>query len=211
MTVVDLTLRIPLREGGKPTSVERDVLIASAGATYTGVVYDFSFSSMAGTYIDFPGHIRETDDGLDAASYPVDKLLRVDSAVIHLDRASGSGAVSAEELDAACPPCDGVGAIVLNALGARRFDEIEERSVFLGSDAVSWLIDRGIHLFVSDIYESTAIHGVFNDLFGAGISTVCSPVNLQALTDPRAKLSVFCPAFPGVTQIPCRLIAELED
>jgi len=211
MALVDLTLRTPQHENGVPTSVERELLISSDGATYTGMIYDFGFGSMVGTYVDFPGHIKETDDGMDAANYPVEKLFRVDCAVIHLDRESGSGAVSAEELQQACPCCAGVGAIVLNALGKRRFDEIEERSVFLSSEAVAWLIGTGIHLFVSDIYESKGIHGVFSDLFGAGVSTVCSPVNLSALTESKAKLSVFFLAFPRVTQIPCRLLAELEE
>jgi kynurenine formamidase len=166
---------------------------------------------MTGTYIDFPGHIRDTDDGMDAATYPVTRLFRVQSSVIHLDRADGSGAVTAADLRAACPSPVRNGGMVINALGRKRFDEVKFRSVFLSSDAVAWIADQGVHLVVSDIYESAALHGVFGDFFRRGVLTVCSPVNLDALTTARVLLTVLTPAFRGVTQLPCRLLAELIE
>lgn len=210
--LVDLTLVVPGKENGHDTVMLKErVITSSSGASYTGMVYDFHFGSMAGTYIDFPGHIKETDDGIDAANYPVEELFRVDAAVIHLDRKSGSGGISADELKDACDQAGNGSALIINALGKLRFDDVEERSIFLEEEAVQWIINTGIHLLVSDVYESKAIHGVFHDLFAAGISTVCCPVNLDKLTVPRVRLSVFYLLIPGVTQVPCRVIAEVGD
>ena len=182
----------------------------SPGVEYTGVIYEFKMGSMAGTYIDFPGHIAETDDGQDAYNYPLEKLYCRRAAVIRLDRWDGSGGVTASELAAACPvkiqPGD---ALIVNALGDRQFYDIENRSVFFEMDAVEWIIEQGVELLVSDIYESQALLGVFLKLFKAGISTVCRPVNLHKLEDAEVKLTIMPLPLRGVTQIPCRLVAEL--
>lgn len=212
MRLVDLTLTIPATEGGKKTAALRKVSVKQEnGAGYTGTVYDFAHDSMVGTYVDFPGHIKETDDGTNADNYPIEKLFRVDATVIRLDKPDRSGAVTALELENACPGPVATGGLILNALGSKRFDEIEYRSVYLDRDAVAWIADTGIHLFVSDIYESQSLHGVFWNLFKAGISTVCSPINLDQLTTPRAKLTVLPVRFAGVTQLPCRVVAELIE
>jgi len=211
MRLIDLSLPIDgLGAADAPVRLE-ERSIGSEEKKYTGMVYHFAHDGMTGTYIDFPGHIKETDDGLDAATYPLEKLYRVDASVIHLDRPDRSGGVGADDLAEAHKfPIEG-GALVINALGERRFDEIEERSVWLTTDAVQWIVDTGVHLLVSDIYESQALHGVFYDLFEGGVSTVCLPVNLHQLTVPRVKLTVLSAPFRGVTQLPCRLLAELPD
>ncbi|MFH1475991.1 MAG: cyclase family protein [Verrucomicrobiota bacterium] len=206
MALIDLSLPVPVQmPDGSVTAAREELRIQN----YTGMIYHFRHDSMAGTYIDFPGHIKETTDGFDAANYPFEKLFRVKATVIHLDRAGGSGAVTAMELAAACPKPFRGQALVLNALGVRRFDAIESRSVWLGRDARRWIIERKIHLLVSDIYESQALEGVFLDLFGAGITTVCLPINLAALTTPYVRLTALPLRFETVTQLPCRVVAEL--
>ena len=210
MALIDLTLPVQkLQDGRETVSLERRAH-RHRHVSYTSQVYRFTHDSMVGTYLDLPGHITETDDGIDAAGYPLHGLYRIDAVAIHLDRADGSGAVCADELAAACPcPVSG-GALILNALGERRFDEIVERSVFLDRDTVRWIAGTGIHLLVSDIYESIEPWGVFLKLFESGISTVCYPINLHRLTAPRAKITVLPARFPGVTQLPCRIVAEAD-
>jgi kynurenine formamidase len=181
------------------------VNLKSPGIEYTGVCHNFAINSMAGTYIDFPGHIAETDDGQDAKNYPPDKLFRRSAKVIHLD--CESGAVSAEKLAANCPPGKS-DALIINALGKRRFDEIPERSVYLDKSAVNWIIEQGFELLISDIYESTQLEGVFYYLFQAGVTTICCPVNLDELTNPEVKITALPLPVAGARQIPCRLIAE---
>ena len=207
MSLIDLSLPLPVRApDGSATVALEELRIQN----YTGMIYHFRHDSMAGTYIDFPGHIKETADGFDAANYPMEKLFRVEATVIHMDRAGDSGAVTAAELAAACPHPFRGQALVLNALGARRFDAIESRSVWLGRDARRWIMDRHIHLLVSDVYESKTREGVFLELFQAGIATVCHPVNLSALVTPYVRLTALAARFATATQLPCRVLAEMS-
>lgn len=211
MKLIDLTSEPGKTAEGSLNIERRDLHLQSPGVEYTGVIYEFRMGSMAGTYIDFPGHIAEIDDGQNAFNYPLEKLYRRRAAVIRLDRRDGSGGVAASELAAACPveirPGD---ALIVNALGNRQFYEVGHRSVFLEMDAVEWIIEQGVELLVSDIYESQALLGVFLKLFKAGISTVCCPVNLHKLEGAEVKLTLMPLPLRGVTQIPCRVMAELK-
>jgi kynurenine formamidase len=212
MEIIDLTFEPGKAPGGFFKSRRNDVHLKSPNMEYTGVVYEFEMSSMAGTYIDFPGHITETADGQDAANYPLEKIYRRRAVVIHLDRLNGSGEVTATELASACPAEIRAGdALVINALGSRQFHEIDERSVFFGHDSIEWIIAQKVELLVSDIYESKALLGVFYKLFKAGISTVCFPVNMNQLTVPEIKLTVMPLPIRGITQIPCRVVAEISE
>ena len=182
------------------------------GATrYTALFHHLNLWSMSGTYIDFPGHLTATDDGLNSDNYPLAKLYRVKAAVIHLNRRSGSGAISKEELAAACPPLRGAKALIGNALGARRVDAIEHQSVYLSGEAVGWIARRRVHLLVSDVYESACNpQNVFHTLFDHGVSTVCCPINLSSLKTPLVRLTVLPLKLPGAVQAPCRVVAEWE-
>jgi len=67
--VIDLTLSAPaVLAGGRIVRVEERRLDSQRGP-YTGMIYHFAHDGMTGTYIDLPGHIKETDDGADAANY----------------------------------------------------------------------------------------------------------------------------------------------
>jgi kynurenine formamidase len=212
MRLVDLTFPVQAKQDGQPTVRVEKRHIQTTASRHVANVCHFSHDSMVGTYIDFPGHIEHTDDGVDAANCPIERLFRIDATVIHLDRADGSGKIRAEELAAACPDGASGGALILNALGRRRFDDIAWRSVYLGRDAVQWIMATGVHLFASDVYESDDDpQGVFGALFSAGVSTVCLPINLDKLTVPQAKLTVLTARFPGVAQLPCRVLAEVDS
>lgn len=203
MKLVDLTF-----ESGVE-SEEYRLNMESPGGKYTGVCYNFKINSMAGTYLDFPGHIAETDDGQNAKNYPLEKLYRRPAKVIHLNRTAG--AVTAEDLEEACSRKPEKGdALIINALGKLRFDEIPARSVYLDRSAVEWIIGQEVELLISDIYESTKLEGVFYYLFEAGISTVCYPVNMDKLNAKEVKITILPLPVEGVTQIPCRIIAEME-
>jgi kynurenine formamidase len=210
--LVDLTLEAEATQQGRPTAQAREVVITpDRDPPYTAAVYDFRHNGMLGTYLDLPGHIRATDDGADAANFPLARLYRLSAAVLRLDKASGAGEVTEAELAAAGPPPPAGGGLVVNALGSRRFDQIDPRSVYLGRRAVEWIVDSGTRLLVCDIYESQPLHGVFARLFVAGIATVCRPVNLHLLAGPEVRLTVLTARFRGVTQLPCRVVAEMED
>lgn len=208
--LVDLTL--PMNGPGHPRAVaSRQTVTIRKSMTYVATRYEFAHDSMQGTYLDFPGHVVDTEDGADAENYPLARLAGVRAAVLHLDRPDGSGAVSAADLLGVCPPLDSCGAMIVNALGCRRYDAIEERTVWLSRDAVEWICGTGIHLLVSDVYESRPLHGVFLELFKSRIVTVCCPVNLHLLTAPRVRLWALPLRIPGVNQLPCRAFAEVAE
>ena len=212
MTLVDLTLPVSQIENGVPTTTLEQWPIRMGGVEYTGMVYRFNHWSMSGTYIDLPGHIKETDDGTDADNCPLASVYELDSAVLHLERNGRPGKISREELERACSVVEPTRGMIVHALGSRQFDEVPERSVALSADAVSWIVERGTQLLVSDVYEHDAEpEGVFVDLFSAGVAAVCNPINLQELREPRVKLTALFPRFPSVTQLPCRAIARIGE
>lgn len=209
MGLIDLTLPSNGSAAGRDPFQTEEKRISNPAGAYTGIIHHFRHNSMVGTYIDFPSHVQETDDGSDAANYPPEKVFRVPAAVIHLDRADGSDKIGADELAAGCPDWNKGGALILNALGVRRFDQIAGQSVYLGKDAVSWISRNGFHLLISDVYESNADpQNVFPDLFKGGVSTVCCPVNLHLLTEPEFRVTVLFPRFVRATQLPCRVLVE---
>lgn len=207
--LIDLTDTVSAKHQEYPPASAEDLSIKTGDIYYTARIYHFRHDSMLATYLDFPGHIRSTDDGSDAAHYPLDKLYRQPATVIHLHRTSGSGPVSASDLRQALPGGLHTPVCIINALGDQRYDTITYRSVYLSNDAAQWLASSGIHLLASDIYESDqSPQGVFPLLFGAGISTICHPINLHKLPTSGCRLTALPLRFPGVTQIPCRVMAE---
>ena len=206
MSLIDLSGEFP------PEAVRkirlREVPLKSAQTAYTGMVYDFEVNSMNGSYIDLPGHIRETDNGERADNVPMENFYRVPCSVIRLDRKSGSGAVSAAELEQAFGGKVATPALMINALGPLDPDEIDNRSVWLDFSALDWMIEAGVRLLLSDIYESKALHGVFLKLFAAGISTVCGLRNMCKVRGRFAEVTVLFPKIATLTQIPCRVLAD---
>jgi kynurenine formamidase len=220
MEILDLTLVAEQTEQQKTAPdrpwTERRTLktnvwtIPAGGEAYHARVHVFNNWSMTGTYLDLPGHIVETDDGDDAATLPVERLFRVPADVIRLDRQDRSGAVTADDLAAACPPGAAAEALIVNALGDRRFDAIVERSVFLSRDAIRWIIGRRVRLLVADVFESAEIpQNVFPMLFGAGVATICCPECLGRIRAPRVRVTALPIRMRGATQIPCRFVVEV--
>jgi len=175
--------------------------------SYDAVIHRLTIGSMCGTYIDFPGHICSTDDGIDAANYPIGKLYRQKTFAVHLAKENGAGAVTGEELAAAAGQNVEADCVIINALGKRNPEDIALRSVWLSTSAVQWIIDTGCHLVISDIYESQKLEGVFGRFFSAGISTVCCPANLCQVPAESSVTVLFC-NVPAMKQLPCRVVAE---
>jgi hypothetical protein len=202
MKLIDLTL-----PWNSIKTDEQLVRLKSDRTAYTGVVYDFRINSMTGSYIDFPGHIRETADDMHAGNFPLYSLYRVPATLLR-PKLSGSGitAVELEETRGNLPPTK---CLVIHGRAGTDMPLIS-REIYLTMEAVDWIIDSGCKLLVSDSYESERLDGVFLKLFGAGISTVCMPVNLDKLTSQLMKITVFTPLLDGIVQVPCRIAAEIE-
>ncbi len=205
MTIIDLTR--PFANEPLFRLDAADVPLISDATRYTGVIYQLHLDSMCSTYIDLPGHIRETDDGRTAESADIGQFFRMPAHVVHLSRQSGSGAVTGTELSAGH---DGLKTecLVVNALGKLDATDIDERTVWLDNTAIDWILSTGCRVLISDIYESRRLEGVFQRLFKAGVSTICLPVNLFKLKEIATITALFCPV-PKMTQIPCRVLAEV--
>ena len=206
MAYVDLTADFRGRKV-LPEILQREVALKSDKTEYTGVVYNISTSTMMGSYIDFPGHIRETDDGVNGANSDLADFTNMSAAVIRFDQAGQPGGITAEDLENAYGGVPDTQAVIINALGSVSSFDIPPRSVYLTLDAVEWLKKTPCKVLVSDIYESTALEGVFLKLFEGGISTVCEPANLHKLPAGKVKLTVHFAKIP-ITQLPCTLVAE---
>lgn len=203
MPIIDLT-----RHTFEEFQIEtKYVNLQSHKTKYTGVIYQYQAGSMDFSYIDFPGHILETDDGVTAANVDIEDYYRVPATVIRMDLPDKFGGVTREMLEHACGGMPQTPAVVINALGDLDPRDVALRSVWLTLDAVDWLIESGCKLVVSDIYESNDIEGVFLKLFKAGITAVCEPVKLGKINSRQIRLSViFQPV--DATQVPCRIIGE---
>ena len=207
--MIDLSCPIPVKTAEKIRL--KEIPLKSAQTAYTGMVYDFELNSMDGSYIDLPGHIKETDDGQRADNVPPEQFYRMPCSVIRLNRTNRSGAVSAAELEQAFGGKVMTPALMINALGTLEPDEIDQRSVWLDFSALDWIIGSGVRLLVSDIFESPRLDGVFLKLFKAGVSTVCEPRHMSRITKKIVELTVMFPNIPGMTQIPCRILADEEN
>lgn len=208
--LLDLTLSV--EQDPQTMSIEKKHLVQEDGTEYDGVIHNFCYKGTSSTYIDFPGHIAGYDDGTDAANYKLEKLYQVKTVIIKLNRDCSSGKVCKEDLLESVNvdlEKEKPGAIIINALGNKRFDEIKNRSVWLSTEAVEWLVSLGIHLIISDIYESAGLHGVFGTFFKSGVSTVCCPVNLDKINKNVFTVTCLPAKFEKCQQLPCRLIAEL--
>lgn len=207
MTYVDLTANFRAWGAGAEITT-REVALKSEHTQYTGVVYNITTSSMMGSYIDFPGHIKETDDGVNGANADLADFCAMPCTVIKFDRANKPGGITAADLLAACGGVmPDTPAVIINALGSTASFDIPQRSVYLTLDAVELLKKTPCRLLVSDVYESTALEGVFLQLFSGGIATVCEPANLDKLPAGKVKLTVLFPKI-AITQLPCALVAE---
>ncbi|MFH0797521.1 MAG: cyclase family protein [Candidatus Omnitrophota bacterium] len=203
MKIIDLTTEIT---GGVSRTL---VPIRMKDSLYQGIIHNLVLSSMSGTYLDLPGHILEFDNRLDAGNYPLEKLFMVPTTVIRLKREGLGREIRAEELKATGISVKGKGLIIDTGWNPRSIDSPEV--YFYGKDAVGWIISQEIDLFISDVYENHADpRGIFVELFKAGISCVCIPVNLDKISKEEVKICVVPLKIPGVVQLPCRLLAIEE-
>jgi len=203
MRIIDLTAEIP--ETGKRSVVK---IPMPGGDCYKGVVYDFPLSSMSGTYLDFPGHIEEFDDGRNAANYPLKKLFLVETTVVRLRRKGMPREINGKELEDAGIAVKTPGLLVkVDDWNLASPEEISQ-APFYGKSAIRWVVSKRINLFVSNVYENHADRqGVFVEFFRAGIACVCIPANLDRITRERIKLCAIPLKIPGAVQLPCRLLA----
>ncbi|HRU05685.1 MAG TPA: cyclase family protein [Candidatus Brocadiia bacterium] len=207
MRVIDLTRSITF-----PAAVadKRDynIPLSIRGEKYTALCHRFDMDGMSGTYIDFPGHIAEFDNGQHAGNAPLEDLFVLDGTVIHLDRKGRGREVTAEELRATGVKVKGQ-ALLIHALGHQDCAQVDEATIpYFGPSAIQWIVSHPLRLFASDIYEKRPdLQGVFPELFRRGVCTVCMPANLDQLTQTYVRFCAIPARMEGVVQAPCRFFA----
>ena len=204
MRLVDLTLPIEF-SGDGPRREDYFIPLAVQGRSFKALCHRFAFDGMSGTYLDYPGHAVETDDGDHAGVCPLERLFMLPTTVIHLDRDPADRVVTAAELEGAGVEVRGE-ALIIHALGAKRSSDFTETTIpYFGPDAVEWIASHDIRLFASDIYENRAdLQGIFTELFARGVSCVCQPVNLDRLHETYPRCCVIPARMEGAVQLPCR-------
>ena len=210
MRIIDLTFPVGATGEKTPEHETYIVKLPIKGDTYDGVCHRFQWHSMTGTYLDFPGHIAEFDDGADAANYPLDRLFMVDTTFIRLDREGRAREITAAELDETGIQVRG-GALFIHARGETPWHESPGDIPYYDPSAIEWIISKDIHLFLSDVYEKHPDQqGIFVELFRHRISCVCCMVGLDQIRQERVKVCAIPIAAPGVKQVPCRLLVVEE-
>ena len=149
LRAVDLTCPATFSRHLPPECRESRLELKSAATRYTGVVYDLRLNGMSGSYIDFPGHIAETDDGRRADNVDLTEFYRMDATVIHVDRTEKSGGITGAELEAVCGGVPNTPAIIIHSMGPKDPPDINFRSSWLTMDAVEWLIAAKCRILVS--------------------------------------------------------------
>ena len=149
MKLIDLTYPMEETYKNKPAVIPSFFPLKIKGKPYSAVIYDFNWGGMMGSYIDFPGHIKETDDGVDAFRAPLENLYELPAAVIHLKREGTPGPISAKELEETRVKVPRGGGLIVNALGKKRFNEVPPNSVYFGRDAIKWIVGTKIKLILN--------------------------------------------------------------
>ena len=204
MRIVDLTHKIvfPSPEADKE---DYHIPLSIKGRAYKALCHKLRCDGMSGTYLDFPGHVVETDDGLHAGNCPLEDLFMLPATFLRLNREGKGREVTADALEAAGAEVRGK-ALIVHALGDRGFfDYTNDTIPFFGDSAVGWILDKGVKVFASDIYENKLDpRGIFTELFAAGTAAVCCPVNLQAVRATYLRVCVVPLRMEGAVQLPCR-------
>ena len=202
--LIDLTLTF--NHTDFPSSIETyNVSLDIEGESYNAACYKFANDGMCGTYVDFPGHLVEFDDGTHAGNYPMEKLFMVPATFLRLNLQAGQREITIADLEAARTEIKGEMAI-LHALGDKNFyDYTPETIPYLKKETFEWFIGKGIRLFASDVYENKCSYeGIFPAFFKNRITCVCYPVNLQAISSTYLHACVVPLKVDNVVQLPCR-------
>ena len=210
MRIVDLTWRIAFGDDEDASVVNYTIPLSVRGEPFQAVCHKLRMDGMSGTYLDFPGHVAETDDGLHAGDCPIEDLFMVETTTLRLDRDPMERAVTADELRGLGVQVKG-DALIVHALGEKRFYDYGLDDIpYFGRDAVQWIRDQGVRIFASDIYENKAdLQGIFTALFADHVSCVCHPVNLGEIRRTYSRCCVIPLRMEGIVQLPCRFfVAE---
>ena len=181
------------------------------GKEYLGLCTGFSSCSSSGSYIDFPGHIDITENGVNAGTVDILEYYRRKAYLVRPEL-NAAGGITAQALQDACKDMPGDVKILI-VDGCRLQEDIDPAAgqSYFELETADVLADMHLTCLVADSYEKKNYEGVFYQFFQRGLPCVCAPCKLWLLPEKTVfTLSVIFLPVNGAVQTPCRLIAELE-
>lgn len=167
-----------------------------------------------GTYLDSPFHRYE--HGADLAGLDLATLIGLDAAVFHLEDAWDASARGIHRDSLLGRELRG-SAVLLHTGWDRHFGTTEYGvgSPFLSTDAVQFLIDKGVTLVGIDALniddtESGGERPAHTMLLAAGVHVVEHLTNLGALPERGARFTAAPPAIEGFGTFPVRAFATVD-
>lgn len=207
MKIIDLTA--PFSDSTE-TSL-REVPLRSDKTAYTGMVYRFNHESMATTYLDLPGHIRETDDGRNGENLNIADYYRQPARLLRIPPRTGG--ITPDDLKKAAGGKKILPFTIIHSFGRKDDGNDPQRLTYLTLESCDFLIGAGVKVLLSDAWESRALEGVFLRLFSHGVSTICNLHRMWELPEDRDFLLNVIPLpYPGgATQLLARVFAEIPE
>lgn len=179
------------------------------------VVGEVTMLLHVGTHIEFPFH--HWKDGLDAASFPLDRLIG-EGVVLNFSHKKPGEEISLEELQAHAPRLK-KGDIIMIRTDMDRFYRTPNWNdqPYFTNEAMEWLCTTFEPKVIGTDSAGFEVPGTdyqpnHLSMFKRGIAMIESATNLAAIGDKRVKFYILPMPLEGVEASPIRLIAEtLED
>lgn len=170
------------------------------------VMSDVELMDHVGTHIEAPLHCLR--DGMDLSRIPLETLMG-DAVILDLRDAVSESGITLDQVKGAAGAAGGIqrGDIVFCMTG---------EADYFSTEAIRWLVDRGIKLMGVDSPGVEIPHAVSHAnenhlaLFRVGIPLIERLANLEALTRPRVKVYALPIPVEGLDAFPLRVVAVEE-
>jgi arylformamidase len=174
-----------------------------------------------GTFLETGATALGYDKVISVDKIPVEKLINIDAYILQipyagLDEKDGRKYITLKDIKAAeKEKIAGNSAILIGTgYGKKWFDkDYMSKSPFFKKDAFDYLLDKNPLIVSSDFpsWENTLdLEGFLPRLYGSGVITLVSVVNLEQIKSYKAKLTVLPIKVIGVCMCPARAVIVEE-
>lgn len=180
------------------------------------IMHNISMVSHIGTHIEVPYHLLK--DGLDLASFPLDKLCG-DAVVLNLQGLPPKSPISVEQIEKAAQQAGGIRKddIVLCNLGFARYYGTEkyQENPYFSTEAIECLVNGGMKMMGVDAsgveIPGSEEHVNHHALLDNGIPLIENVTGFGKLSKTRVQLYAFPIAVEGLESFPLRVVAFEPD
>lgn len=210
--LIDLTVAINRFPENNAVVVEdvraRTVL---AGKERVFRCHRLQFEANSGTHVCFPNHLQGSEAEMPEQPLDMTDFWRVPTTVLHVVP-NASGAVTAQHLKTALGECRVWPHLLVYAVGGAGV-KIEAGALrpWLAGCAADWLLDQPFRTLICNVLEPDnppLKSGICPRLYEAGRSLVFAVRNGHLLSQ-QCRTSILPLCVDGVSQMPCRVLAEI--